>query len=179
MLDKTSAYLTGLEDYMKQVADQQHWPEPNFPGTLLGDAKKEVNLLRSMPEIVLLAGSSRFKQGFEDDAYRLSLEGCIVLGKHVFKPGVEWPVSEAQKDMIHAIQFRMCDLAVRVHIVNVDGYVGQDTYNLIRYAIRHEKPITFREDRVKLLSNSEYVTVHHFMQGTRRNVEFEEAAVGS
>lgn len=162
MLDKTFAFITAIA-----------------PGDTLRDAAfEEVRFLRSMPQIVMLAGSSRFKQAFEDCAYRLSLEGNIVLGKHVFKPGSEWPLHDADKDRIHAIQFRMVDLASRVHVVNVDGYVGNDTYNLIRYAIRNERVVTFMEPSVRLLSGKHQtspVTASHFMQATRQRVEFEEA----
>jgi len=164
MLDKTFAYFQVLQ------IDKQN------PIRL--EAEEEVKLLRSLPEIVLLAGSARFKQAFEDCAFRLAMEGCIVLGKHVFKPGADWPFTERERDMIHAVQFRMCDLAGRVHILNVDSYVGRDTYNLIKYAIRTETPITFHENRVQLIGTSERVTTSHFMQGTRRTVEFEQAAVG-
>lgn len=163
MLDKTFAYLSSVRGMQME---------------LHSEALEEVKLLRSMPEIVLLAGSSKFKQSFEECAYRLSLQGCIVLGKHVFKPGKEWPLPEQAKDLIHAVQFRMSDLATRVHVINVDGYIGQDTYNLIKYAIRNDTPVTFHEDRVRLLGTEGQVTAHHFMQATRRTVEFEEAAVG-
>jgi hypothetical protein len=164
MLDKTWAY------FQVQYGDRDN--------PIRNAAVEEVKLLRSLPEVVMLAGSSRFKQAFESEAERLALSGSIVLGKHIFKPGDDWPLDERQKDLIHAIQFRMCDLASRLHIINVDGYVGRDTYNLIRYAIRAELPITFREDKVRLLSKEgSVVTAHHFLQATRRNVEFEAAAI--
>jgi hypothetical protein len=109
----------------------------------------------------------------------LVLQGCIVLGKHVYKPGDEWPLDEHAKDMIHAVQFRMIDLCNRLHIVNVDGYVGQDTYNLVRYAVRVDRTVSFHEERVRLLTKEgQAVSTHLFLQGTRRRVEFEEAATG-
>lgn len=164
MLDKTWAYF------------QVQYDDRNNP--IRNDAVNEVKLLRAMPEIVVLAGSSRFKQAFEEEAERLALSGSIVLGKHIFKPGDDWPLDERQKDLIHAIQFRMCDLASRLHVVNVDAYLGNDTYNLIRYALRIDIPVTFREDRVRLLAKEgATVTVHQFLQATKRRVEFEEAAV--
>jgi hypothetical protein len=162
MLDKTWAY------FEVQYGDREN--------PIRNAAVEEVKLLRSMPEIVMLAGSSRFKVAFEQVAENLALQGKIVLGKSVYKPGDEWPLDERAKDMIHAVQFRMCDLASRLHILNVDGYVGHDTYNLIRYALRVERTITFHEDRVRLLSKEgATVTPHHFLQATRRRVEFEEA----
>jgi hypothetical protein len=139
-------------------------------------ALQEVKMLRGLPEIVLLAGSARFQQAFADAAYRLALDGCIVLGKHVFKPGESWPLGEREKAVIHAVQFRMCELASRVHVVNVDFYIGQDTYNLIKHAMKLELPITFQEQMVKFLGG-QVVTAHHFLQATRRTVSFETAAL--
>lgn len=172
MLDKTLALLETIGVEERGRIDFYN---------LIAEAKEEVKFLRSMPEIVMLAGSARFKQAFEACAYRLVLEGNIVLGKHVFKPGSEWPLEDHDKDRIHAIQFRMVDLASRVHIVNVDGYVGNDTYNLIRYAIRKERTVTFMEPNVRLLEGrhqTSAVTSNHFMQATRQRVDFEQTATG-
>lgn len=170
MLDKTFAFLEAVGVEQRERIDFYN---------LLAGAQEEVKLLRAMPEIVMLAGSSRFKQSFEQVAETIALQGKIVLGKSVYKPGDEWPLDDRAKDMIHAVQFRTCDLVNRLHIVNVDGYVGQDTYNLIRYAIRTGRTVTFHEDRVRLLTKEgESVTVHHFLQATTRRVEFDQAALG-
>lgn len=172
MLDKTFSYLQFVN-----ARDAASTHETGLSGGgLLEEAISEVKQLRGLPEIVLLAGSARFQQAFMDAAYKLALEGCIVLGKHVFKSGESWPLGERERATIHAVQFRMCELASRVHIVNVDGYVGQDTYNLIKHAIKLDLPITFQEQRVKLLQGSE-VTAHHFLQATQRTVSFEMAAL--
>lgn len=174
MLDKTFAFLESERTYHGGAMPHNH---PHH--VLFGEAMEEVKLLRAMPEIVMLAGSARFKLAFEQVAEAISLQGKIVLGKSVYKPGEEWPLSQREKDMIHAIQFRMCDLASRLHIVNVDGYIGQDTYNLIRYALRTDRVVTFHEPRVRLLNkDGESVTSDHFLKATRRRVEFDEAALG-
>jgi hypothetical protein len=187
MLDKTAALLEAMEGAkvfrMKKegkvfTGDIGSEVDPAVYGLWVA-ADREVKLLRALPEIVMLAGSSRFKQAFETIAEQLALDGRVVLGKHVFKPGAEWPIDEAHKDLIHAVQFRMCDLASRLHIVNVDGYVGQDTYNLIRYAVRTDRLVTFHEDGVCLLDREGKVTAHHFLQATIQRVKFEEAAFGS
>ena len=189
MLEKTAAFLEYCDGVqaivrMKKVGAKTYTHGDKVEEVsreaiyLHMEAKEEVKRLRALPQRVLLAGSSRFKQAFENEAERLALEGLIVLGKHVYKPGAEWPLDEAHRDLIHAVQFRTCDLANRVHIVNVDGYIGQDTYNLIRYAIRTDKPITFLERYVVLMASGAKVTSDRFMQGTRQNVEFEQAAIG-
>lgn len=170
MLDKTLAFLQWVEGVSGAKAGSSG---------LYDESLEEVRNLRGLPEVVLLAGSARFQKAFEETAYRMSLEGCIVLGKHVYKAGESWPLPEGAKNMIHAVQFRKADLASRVHIINVDGYIGQDTYNLIKYAIKHDKTITFYEDHVKLLdTHAQRVTANHFLQATRRTAEFEEATTG-
>ena len=170
MLEKTLAFLQWVEGVSGAKAGSSG---------LYDEAMEEVKSLRGLPEVVLLAGSARFQQAFEEEAYRMSLQGLIVLGKHVFKPGDQWPLPEGAKNMIHAVQFRKADLANRLHIVNVDGYVGQDTYNLIKYALKHDKPVTFREERVRLIDkHASLVTAHHFLQGAARTAKFEEAAMG-
>lgn len=170
MLDKTWAFLqwvAGVEGV--NVASS---------GGLLTEASDEVQRLRSLPKVVMLAGSSRFRQAFEDEAFRLALSGVIVLGKHVFKPGNDWPLGANHKDLIHAMQFRMLDLASELRVINVDAYVGSDTYNLIKYAIRTDKPVSFLEGKVKLLQHgADSVTTHHFMQATRQTVKFEQARI--
>lgn len=171
MLDKTFAYL----QFVNQHCDESHELDPEMRHAALD----EVKLLRSMPEVVMLAGSARFKLAFEQVAEAIALQGKIVIGKSVFKPGDDWPLDERAKSLIHAVQFRTCDLANRLHIVNVDGYVGQDTYNLIRYAMRTERVITFHEQSVALLDRSGQgeVSAEHFLKATKRRVEFEEAAL--
>lgn len=170
MLDKTFAFL--------QWAETVEGVNNASSGGLFKEALEEVKGLRGLPEIVMLTGSARFKQAFEDEAYRLALAGCIVLGKHVFKPGASWPLDENAKNLIHAIQFRLVDLSNRVHVVNVDSYIGDDTYNVIRYAIKQERAITFLDEHVTLKSSGAKVTSHHFLQATRQRVEFEQATVG-
>lgn len=160
MLEKTAAYL--------QIA-------PSYYEDLRVEAKKEVDFFRGLPEIVCLAGSSRYREAFERESERLTLEGCIVLGKHVYKPGEEWDLSEAHKDMIHAVQFRKVDISHRVHIVNVDGYVGTDTYNIVRYALRAGVPMTFYSPFVETLNaqGPAHMTIRQFLNNAsdRNSIE--------
>ena len=167
MLDKAKSFL----DYWAS----QHTEAIVESDQLYQRAKEEVDNLRGMPEIVCLAGSSRFKEAFERESERLTLEGCIVLGKHVYKPGEQWNLTEKHRDMIHAVQFRKVDLCHRVHIVNVDGYVGEDTYNLVRYALKNVVPVTFYSPFVKTLTvdGETELTVRHFILAAQMRVELE------
>src|SRR5687768_16093987 len=116
MLDKTAAFLESEMKYAMKM------PESDTHRVLFEESMQEVKSLRSLPEIVMLVGSARFERAFQEEAYRLALSGVIVLGKHVFKAGSDWPLDDYGKALIHAVQFRMADLANRIHVVNVDSY---------------------------------------------------------
>jgi hypothetical protein len=98
-----------------------------------------------MTEIVVLCGSSRFKNQFETEMRRLTLEGNIVLTLGVFRhaDGIELPVEKVA--MLEAMQRQKIGMASRVHVINVGGYIGDSTAREIAYAKEHGKAITFLE----------------------------------
>ncbi len=49
------------------------------------------------------------------------------------------------KEILDELHFRKIDLADRVYVINVDGYIGESTRNEINYAIRTGKPIEYME----------------------------------
>jgi hypothetical protein len=96
-----------------------------------------------MTEIIVLCGSSRFKHQFETEMQRLTLEGNIVLTLGVFlhAEGIELPVEKMA--MLEAMQRQKINLASRVHIINVGGYIGGSTAEEIEYAKKRGKMITY------------------------------------
>ncbi len=102
------------------------------------------------PEIVVLCGSTRFWKTFQEENLRLTLEGKIVLSvgaattsdeEHI-RQGVLTPEDKVRLDELHK---RKIDLADRVHVLNVDGYIGDSTRSEIEYAFELGKPTTFLE----------------------------------
>lgn len=50
-----------------------------------------------------------------------------------------------QKKALDMLHLRKIDLAQRVHVLNVGGYIGESTTRELAYAIAHNKEITFLE----------------------------------
>jgi len=105
------------------------------------------------PEIVVLCGSTRFFDAFQKANYELTMAGKIVLSvgfyphasaEHGHGEGVGH--ASVEKVMLDELHKRKIDLADRVHVLNVDGYVGDSTRSEIEHARALGKPITWLEE---------------------------------
>lgn len=102
------------------------------------------------PEIVVLCGSTRFKDAFCDEARRLAREGRMVLtvadldmrpeARHV-----NVPIDDETKARLDWLHKRKIDLADRAHFLNVGGYIGESTRSELEYARSLGKRISFLE----------------------------------
>jgi hypothetical protein len=102
----------------------------------------------SVPEIVVLCGSTRFGDAFAKANLDLTLAGKIVLSIGcVTSTDVGLGIDEATKARLDELHKRKIDLADRVLVLNVGGYIGESTYSEIVYAIAHGKPIEYLEPR--------------------------------
>lgn len=102
----------------------------------------------AFPEIVCLCGSTRFMDAFHAENRRLSLEGKIVLTVEIVTyDGTTDPqrADPEQKAMLDDLHLRKIDIARRVHVLNVGGYVGESTAAEIEYARQQGKAITWLE----------------------------------
>ncbi len=106
--------------------------------------------LTTRPEIVCLCGSTRFVDEFNRQRKELTEAGVIVLSIEVVTaqardvdPQHVNPELKAQLDELHK---RRIDLADRVHVLNVRGYVGESTRSEIEYAMKLNKPLTYLEE---------------------------------
>jgi len=100
------------------------------------------------PEIVVLCGSTRFKDEFEVEQRRLGLEGKIVLTVSCFGHSGDLPPEACidghpTKTMLDELHKRKIDLADRVLVINPGGYIGTSTRSEIEYAEWFEKPIDY------------------------------------
>ena len=98
------------------------------------------------PQIVCLCGSGRFQKAFDDAEYRFTLEGKIVLtiGCNTHDIARETELTH-HKDALDELHLRKIDLADEVHIINVDGYIGESTARELAYAQQSKKRITYHE----------------------------------
>lgn len=102
------------------------------------------------PEIVVLCGSTRFYDAFQEANYRLTMLGKIVLSvgfyphskaEHGHGEGIGHDSSE--KTMLDELHLRKIDLADSVLVLNVGGYIGTSTKREIEYATSLGKPIRY------------------------------------
>jgi hypothetical protein len=99
----------------------------------------------STPEIVCLCGSTRFKAAFEAENERLTRAGKVVLTVGVFGHADGVSLTDEEKARLDELHKRKIDLADRVHVVNVDGYVGDSTREEVAYARERDVPVTWLE----------------------------------
>lgn len=95
--------------------------------------------------IVCLCGSTRFARQFVEQNERLTLEGKIVLSVGSFGHLRAEPYTEGQKAALDALHLRKIDLADRVLVLNVGGYIGESTRREVEYALAAGKPVDYLE----------------------------------
>ena len=102
----------------------------------------------NFPEIICLCGSTRFMDAFHAVGWQLTLDGCIVLTvgvcKHAEDHGGE-ALGQDVADRLDKLHRRKIDLADRVYVLNVDGYIGESTRGEITYAKKMGKEIRYLE----------------------------------
>jgi hypothetical protein len=101
--------------------------------------------MAEFPEIVSLCASTRFKDAYRAENKRLTRDGKIVLSVAFFGHADDDDLDEEEKDRLDEVHKRKIDLADRVHVINVDGYVGESTRSEIAYAREHDVPVTWLE----------------------------------
>jgi hypothetical protein len=98
------------------------------------------------PEVVVLCGSTRFSDAWAKARYDLTLAGKIVLTIGCdTKSGDGLGITPEQKGALDELHKRKIDLADRVLVLNVGGYIGASTRSEIEYAEWFEKPIDYLE----------------------------------
>lgn len=97
--------------------------------------------------IVVLSGSTRFRDQFEEVAAKLTLEGVIVLMPHVWvrSDPAYADISEDAKFALDELHLQKIDLAAEVLVVNPGGYIGASTSKEIDYALRTGVPVRYTD----------------------------------
>jgi len=108
------------------------------------------------PTIVCLCGSTRYTEEMLIKQWELTKQGVIVLswcalpdtydkGSGMSHIGDQ----EGVMELVDEVHKRKIDMADRVHVLNINGYIGESTRSEINYAIAHGKPVTYEEPRVE------------------------------
>lgn len=105
------------------------------------------------PDIIVLCGSTRFYTWFQRANYELTMQGHIVLSVGFYPHasdeaghGEGVGHDSPEKIMLDELHKRKIDLADRVLVLNVGGYIGDSTRSEIEYAIDHNVPVEYLED---------------------------------
>ena len=89
-------------------------------------------------------------QAFHDVGWQLTLAGKIILSvgvcKHAEDHGGE-ALGQDVANMLDELHLRKIDLADKIFVLNVGGYIGESTCKEIEYAQRHNKPVLYLESR--------------------------------
>ena len=96
--------------------------------------------------VITLCGSTRFKDQFLEAQKRLTLAGNIVISVGLFgHSGDDEVWIEGTKQMLDDMHKRKIDMADRIYVINVNGYIGSSTRSEIEYARKKGKQVLFLE----------------------------------
>ena len=104
-------------------------------------------------KVITLCGSTRFKDAFMEANKRLTLEGNIVISVGLFGHAGDAEVWENMdegtltrtKEMLDDMHKRKIDMADRIFVINVGGYIGKSTRSEIEYAMATGKTVDYLE----------------------------------
>lgn len=109
------------------------------------------------PKIITLCGSTRFTVEMAREAWRLTLEGNIVIHWNILLDGPADHAAEALskeeadgpkrdvKKIVDDLYLHKVAMADEVRCINVGGYIGDSTRNELRHARKLGKPLTWLE----------------------------------
>lgn len=100
------------------------------------------------PEVVCLCGSTKFKTQYRAENERLTREGKIVLSVGLFGHADDVDLTAAEKARLDELHKRKIDMADRVHVIDVDGYVGNSTQAEMAYAADQGIPVTRYSEQI-------------------------------
>src|SRR5215208_1942619 len=95
-----------------------------------------------MKDVVVICGSTRFREAIAVANRELTLLGKVVLAPGVFAHSGD-TITEEQKMMLDKLHLRKIDMADEVVVVNPGGYIGDSTRAEMDYAKRCHKKIWF------------------------------------
>ena len=105
--------------------------------------------------IICLCGSTRFTEQMLVNKWELTKQGNVVLSwcalpnDYYLEQGYDEihhiGDQEGVKKIVDRVHFRKIDLADKVFVLNIGGYIGLSTRNEINYALRMGKPVYYQE----------------------------------
>ncbi|MBI2044814.1 hypothetical protein HYT23_02035 [Candidatus Pacearchaeota archaeon] len=99
----------------------------------------------TIPKVMTLCESTRFKNQFLEVNKKLTLEGVIVLMPGVFAHNDDEKLTPEQKERLDLLHKRKIDLSDGIFVINVNGYIGESTQSEIEYAQQRRKIVEYYE----------------------------------
>ena len=99
----------------------------------------------SIPRVVCLIGSTKFKTEYREAEKFFTRTGKIVLTCGLFGHADGIQLSEAEKADLDRLHLWKIELADFVHVINPGGYIGNSTRREIQFAKDRGKHITYME----------------------------------
>ena len=108
------------------------------------------NIKETIPKVITLCGSTKFKEQFMEVQEKLTLEGNIVISVGLFghsdnKYGTI--ITKEVKNMLDELHKRKIDLSDEIFVINVGGYIGESTRGEIEYALDKGKIVRYLEEK--------------------------------
>lgn len=97
------------------------------------------------PLKIAIIGSTRFKEFHLGAMQRETLKGKIVLCAGFFHHRDNVPISSDDKKRLDELAMHKIEMADEVFVVNLNGYIGETTIELLKHARKHNKPVTSME----------------------------------
>lgn len=102
------------------------------------------------PAIVCLCGSTKFIEQMAIKAWEFEKAGAIALSCHLLPDsygaaGHHQAEAEGVADAMDALHLHKIDIADKIFVINVGGYIGDSTRREIEYATKHGKLVEYLE----------------------------------
>ncbi|GEM_PF-2252167 len=140
-----AAYMA-IADTLPKADQEIEGSKPILEGlyAMFQKLAKYEDLDEKLPEIVCLCGSTRFFKTFDEQNFKLTLEGKIVLSIGCNTKSDEGlKLTSEDKIRLDELHKRKIDLCNYILVLNVDGYIGDSTKSEIAYAERIGKPVKY------------------------------------
>jgi hypothetical protein len=114
------------------------------------------------PKIVCLCGSTRFFETWQEQNFKETMKGNIVLAVGFFSHasskahGQTVGITPEEKIALDELHKRKIDLSDEVLILNVGGYIGESTRSELDYAIAHKKAVRYLEPAERSCESCNY-----------------------
>lgn len=96
--------------------------------------------------IITMIGSSRFKEEYEKEAKKLTLNGALVIPLIFYRENKnDFDTAIKNSEILKEICNKKIEIADIVFVVNKDGYIGKRTQESIEYAESLNKPVWYME----------------------------------